>query len=65
MAKYKFVGVGMGVPGLPHEISDEDAEEMGVTEILSEAVRNGNYVVADENPHPVPLPKKERGLNKE
>jgi hypothetical protein len=41
--KYIFVGNGTGVPGLPHEISDDEAEALGVTEILEEAVRNGNY----------------------
>ena len=42
--KYKFVGDGTGVPGLAHEISDEEAKALGVTEILKEAVKNGNYV---------------------
>ena len=51
--KYKFVGNGMGVPGLPHEISDDEARELGVEEILKESVKNGNYA---ETP-PLPLPK--------
>ena len=63
--KYKFVGDGMGVPGLPNEVSDEEAEALGVKELLDEAVRNGNYRASDEDPHPVPLPKRERGLKKE
>jgi len=41
--KYIYVGNGIGVPGLPHEISDDEAAALGVTEILEEAVRNGNY----------------------
>jgi hypothetical protein len=40
---YKFVGEGMGVPGLPHVISDEEAEEQGLTELLRAAIENGNY----------------------
>ena len=44
---YKFVGDGLGVPGLPHNISAEEAEELGVTEILTAAIENGNYVVDD------------------
>lgn len=42
--KYKFVGNGMGVPGLPHEITDDEAKELGVVEILKDAIANGNYV---------------------
>ncbi len=41
--KYKFVGEGAGVPGLPHEITDEEAEMLGLKEFLAEAIRNGNY----------------------
>jgi hypothetical protein len=42
--KYKYVGDGAGVPGLPHEISDEEAESLGITELLKAAVENGSYV---------------------
>jgi hypothetical protein len=44
MAQYKYVGDGMGVPGLPHEISDEAADALGVAELLVAAVENGSYV---------------------
>jgi len=54
--KYKFVGEGMGVPGLPHEISDEEAIEMGVVELLQAAIENGNYV---EEAMPESIPEKE------
>ena len=40
---YKFIGNGMGVPGLPHEISDEEAKRLGVGELLAEAIQNGWY----------------------
>lgn len=43
MVKYKFVGEGMGVPGLPHEISAEEAESLGVSELLKAAIENGSY----------------------
>lgn len=46
--EYKFVGDGMGVPGLPHEISDEEAEQMGVTELLKAALDNGSYEAVSE-----------------
>ncbi len=48
--KYKFIGDGMGVPGLAHEISEEEAEAAGVSEILLAAIENGSYV-----PSPLPL----------
>ena len=41
---YKFIGKGMGVPGLPHEISDEEAKRLGVGELLKAAIENGSYV---------------------
>ena len=46
--KYKFVGEGMGVPGLPHEITEEEAKELGVSDLLMEAIANGNYIEAPE-----------------
>lgn len=42
--QYKYVGDGLGVPGLPHEISDEEAQEQGVSELLHAAIENGSYV---------------------
>ena len=42
---YKYVGDGMGVPGLPHEISDDEAAALGVSEILDAAIKNGSYVI--------------------
>lgn len=41
--KYKFVGEGMGVPGLPHEITDEQAKADGVDKLLDQAVMLGLY----------------------
>ena len=40
---YIFCGDGAGVPGLPHEISEEDARERGLLEQLLEAIRAGVY----------------------
>jgi hypothetical protein len=45
--EYKYVGEGAGVPGLPHQISDEEAEALGVTELLKAAVENGSYVAQE------------------
>ena len=44
MKEYKYVGNGMGVPGLPHLVSDDEAAELGVLHILREAIENGSYV---------------------
>ena len=46
MKEYKYVGNGMGVPGLPHEVSDDEAAGLGVLHILREAIENGSYVEA-------------------
>ena len=50
MAKYKYVGVGLGVPGLPHEV-DEAKLSPKQKDLLREAIQAGNYA-------PVPEPKK-------
>jgi len=55
--KYKFVGEGMGVPGLPHEISDDEAIEMGVTELLNAAIENGSYVQMAESDQQSAIPQ--------
>ena len=46
MKEYKYVGNGMGGPGLPHLVSDDEAAELGVLHILNEAIKNGSYVEA-------------------
>jgi len=46
--KYKFVGNGRGIPGLPHEVSDEDVKVLGMEEVLKAALKNGNYVKVEE-----------------
>ena len=55
MKKYIYVGDGAGVPGLPHEITDEEAEALGLTELLEAAVENGNYRETDLTPRPPSL----------
>lgn len=41
--RYRFIGEGAGVPGLPHEITDEEALQSGLSEVLQAAIANGNY----------------------
>ena len=38
---------GAGVPGLPHEITEAQASEQGVLEILIAAIANGSYTVKE------------------
>lgn len=40
---YIYVGDGAGVPGLPHEISEREAKNLGLLELLRQAVRLGQY----------------------
>lgn len=47
---------GDGVPGLPHEITDEEAKARGLDEILKAAVANGTYI---EKRDPKPAKVKE------
>lgn len=44
MTKYKYVGDGAGVPGLPHEISEDEAKEAGIEHLLKVAIDAGVYV---------------------
>lgn len=44
MKKFQYVGEGLGVPGLPHEVTDEDAKRDGLEALLAEAIKNGSYV---------------------
>lgn len=41
--QYRFVGEGAGVPGLPHELTDEEARRLGVEALLMEALKTGTY----------------------
>lgn len=41
--KYVYVGNDAGVPGLPHEISDEEAARLGISDLLMSAIENGSY----------------------
>jgi hypothetical protein len=38
---------GAGVPGLPHELTEAQASEQGVLEILVAAIANGSYTVKE------------------
>lgn len=40
---FVYCGDQAGVAGLPHEISIEEAERLGVLDILQAAINNGLY----------------------
>lgn len=44
MKTFIYIGDGDGIPGLPHEITDEQAKAEGLTDLLNAAVKNGAYV---------------------
>lgn len=41
--RYRFVGEGAGVPGLPHELTEDEARALGVEMLLMEALKTGTY----------------------
>jgi len=73
MSTYVFdTTKGAGVPGLPHEITDEEAAELGVSDLLMAAIENGSYrpLTVDGGRlkatlTPAPLPKGEGKKSKE
>lgn len=41
--RYRFVGEGAGIPGLPHELTQAEAETLGVSALLVDALAAGAY----------------------
>ncbi len=41
--KYQYVGTGQGVPGLPNEVTDKQAKELGLAKVLEECLKAGLY----------------------
>jgi hypothetical protein len=41
---YVYVGDGLGIPGLPHAITESQAKAAGLWELLKEAIERGYYV---------------------
>ena len=60
MKKYRFTGQGLGVPGLPHEISEEQAKAEGMQKLLQAAIENGLYEEVKE--HKPKAPKREQAF---
>ena len=43
MAKYQYVGPGQGVPGLPNTITEKQAKDLGLSELLRECIKAKLY----------------------
>ncbi len=43
MSKWIYQRKDAGIPGLPHEITEEEAAERGLTKLLKDAVEAGAY----------------------
>jgi hypothetical protein len=46
--RYRYVGSGQGVPGLPHEIDEEEAERLDLVDLLKQAVQAKVYQLIPE-----------------
>ena len=51
--KYRYVGPGQGVPGLPNEVSDKEAKGLGLSDVLKECVKAGLYKESKGKPKEV------------
>ena len=51
-AVYIYVGEGLGVPGLPHRITQAEAESLGCADLLKAAIENGSYKAEQSTPNP-------------
>jgi hypothetical protein len=40
---YRYCGEGLGIPGLPHDVTEEEARALGVWDVLQAALKNGSY----------------------
>ena len=45
--KFIFVGEGAGVPGVPHEVTREEADQLGALKEFEAALERGLYVKAE------------------
>ena len=49
---FKFTGAGEGIPGLAHEVTDDQAKALGLGDVLKSAIANGSYAeVKPERKH--------------
>ena len=62
MTKYRFNGTGPGVPGLPHEISEEQVTQFNSEQrnLLNAALAAGTYVEIEDAPKPARISKSKK-----
>jgi hypothetical protein len=41
--KFHYCGDGLGIAGLPHDVTEEEARALGVLDVLQAALKNGSY----------------------
>lgn len=63
MTTYQYVGDGMGLPGLPNVVTDDEAKEAGVLDLLENAVQVGVYVEVKEVKPSKVEPKGSKGVS--
>jgi hypothetical protein len=51
---YRYVGPDAAIIGLPHEVTEEEAEQLGVSELLQAAIENGSYEPVISDPSATP-----------
>ncbi len=51
--KYKYTGEGQGVPGLPNEVSKQEAKDLGLADVLKECIKAGIYKEDKKKPKEV------------
>lgn len=56
--RYWYAGDGLGVPGLPHEISMQEAIDQGIDALLKGAIEIGSYIVVTPPPTPPQIKKR-------
>lgn len=48
---YVFCGDGLGIPGLPHELTIPAAQALGVLGLLQACIERGTYIDKNEVKH--------------
>jgi hypothetical protein len=53
---YVFVGEGIGIPGLPHRVTQVEAAQLGLSDVLSKAITDGSYAFIQPKAEVEPTP---------
>ena len=63
MKTYVYSGPGLGVPGLPNRVTEQEAQQLGAADTLAECIAAGTFVEAGAAPVARPLASR-RGRHK-